>query len=224
MPTDPRWQLLAQPVSAEAFARFVRVSPGYFLCGLHVESHADARINAGRELRLTLRGPDTVSLIARLFRDGRQLPEICTLVQREDERFVVRVTWPQAGTYALKLFAKTIGETGVYAGALEYRIDATGGTGERGGYPVVLASFYERRAQLLAPISHALIAQTPVTFDIILPGAADAVVINHGAWMHLTGHHDHFTAPVSLQPGEAQLCVQYPGQQQYEGVAQFVVE
>ena len=211
-PTDPRWQLLETPISVETFQSLPVVSQGFFHYGLQVDSHPNLVVPIDHELVLTLQAPAEVSLVACLYQDGKPLPYTSTFSQREDDKLVVRAVVPSAGTYALMIFAGSATENGKFERALEYRLEATGGVGDRGGYPSAYAGFYQRQARLVAPFDHDLPGNIAGKFDIILPGATDAVVATRYGQMHLAKQGNRFTGATQLPLGQVEIMASYPGE------------
>ena len=223
LPGAPHWQLLTPPVSKQAFSRFALVSPTYFLCQLRVDSHPDAVVPMAGDLRLTLLGPANVVLMTRLLQGARQLPDSCTFVQHEDDRIVVRVAVPAPGNYTLRIFAKRLGETGPYANAMDYHLEATA-AGMKGGFPSVLASFNQGGVCLTTPLTGVLAANNPVPLDLSVPGAVEVVAVTGNGWTQLAHQGDRFSATIRPPAGEVQICARYPGAKEYAVLLHYTVE
>jgi len=211
-PTDARQQLLEKPFSLEEFQNLPVVSSGYFNSGLQIDSHPNLVVPMVRDLVLTLQGPADASLVTRVYQGGQPLPISTSFVQRENDKFVVRVTAPSAGTYTLMIFTASPTEPGKYECALEYRLEATEGAGEQSGYPIAFDNFYKRQARLIAPFDHFVPGNVAGSFDLILPGALDATIRTRYGQMHLNKQGNRFSGSTQLPLGPVQILAKYPGE------------
>ncbi|HPJ30407.1 MAG TPA: transglutaminase domain-containing protein [Methanothrix sp.] len=204
-------------------AGFPVVWDAFWDMGLGVLSHPQGLIEAGAELKVSLSAPQDVFLLARLLDEGgRELPLERTFAQREGDGYAVRAAFPQAGDYTLRIYARRGDGSGEYTSAMEYSVVSDDGIEER-TYPRTMGSFAEVGATLLRPLEGRLLAGTATEFEIIVPGAEDAVVISGGVWTHLTGEGETFRGEAVLSEGEATVAARFSGDESYSHLLEYEV-
>jgi transglutaminase/protease-like cytokinesis protein 3 len=125
LPTDPRWQLLQEPVSAETYSALVRPQPDFFDHGLELLSHREGLIRTNGQLTLALRAPDGVFMLAKVLSGGRDLTPRPLSGKREGDQIGFDLPLQGPAVYELKLYATTGDEYGMYDHVVKYRIDVT---------------------------------------------------------------------------------------------------
>lgn len=136
-PEEENGQLLEDPLSLEDYKTRPQVWGDYFNSGLKTLSHPNARFKSGAELKITLGHPPGLKIIAALsnFSPGKapkKLPEnhVAKVLKKGKTQFHVR--FPKKGVYTLMVFTPIKGgqkkTSNAYTAALNYYIDATGGT------------------------------------------------------------------------------------------------
>jgi hypothetical protein len=105
-PSDPKWQLLAEPISRQAFEALPQIKPAFFLCGLRFLGAPQAHILAeGPLVAVPLVIPKDTNMVATLL--SGEYPAV-----NGGARFLigpagdaVQILAPAPGTYTLRLFA-----------------------------------------------------------------------------------------------------------------------
>lgn len=194
--------------------------------GLDFKSHPEGLIEAGSELSVVLSAPGDVRLLARLLDDGgRELSEERTIAQRvtgEDGRYGVMASFPKAGNYTLRIYAKRCGEAGVeYASVAEYSVVAASGR-EEAIYPRTTGSFADSGSILIRPLEGRLAAGEAVDFEIIVPGAEDVALITGGDATLLTRDGEIFRGSASPR-GEVQVAARFGDVAAYQVLLVYAV-
>jgi hypothetical protein len=198
-PKDPKWQLLPRPLTAAEFSDLVYLRTPFSLHNLALLSHSNAVIKAADNVTIMLHAPAGVALMAKLDRNGTELPHV-TFIQREGEAFAVRVAWPAPGTYTLRIFAGHQGKNPIRVrAAADYRIEATGGAAV--SFPQQYGAFDELHAQLLEPLTARLRAGAAVRFRLRVPRADKVAVITGSGWTMLARDGDTFSGDVTAPAG-----------------------
>ena len=187
--------------------------------GLDFKSHPQGLIEAGSELSVIISAPGDVRLLARLLDgEGRELPEERTISQRvveEEGGYGVTASFPKAGNYTLRIYAKRGGEAGgEYASVAEYSVVASSGR-EEAVYPRTTGSFAEVGALLIRPLEGRLAAGEAVDFEVIVPGAEDVAVICGGEATRLARDGEIFRGSAS-PAGEVQVAARFGGGAAYQ--------
>jgi hypothetical protein len=222
LPEDPRWQLLAQPITADQYAQLAYLRPMFFLSGLRVVSHTTARIAATDRTRVTLALTQPVDLSAVLedAAGGRRLEGSWALVQIGGDTAYVDAAFPRPGDYVLRMFARPRGATGSLQWVLDYRVAASAGAPD-GAFPQTFSRFGATGARLLEPLAGALAAGATQRFRVRAPGALDVAAVVQGRWTHFTLRGDEHVADVPLAAGEVVVYAKYAADGQYEGLLRF---
>jgi len=95
----------------------------FFNLGLKVIER-NGSISAEGEVSLSVYAPKDVVMMAGLESEAGAL-EGRTLCQREGERYEIRARFPEAGSYALRAYAKNKDDPGVYKSVMQYNINAS---------------------------------------------------------------------------------------------------
>ncbi len=150
-PREPRWQLLAEPVSAETFLALVRPQPDFYRHGLELTENREGVIRSTGLTTLAFHAPPEAFMIAKVYSGGRDftprpLAYFRTMVEalaadgeavgqtdrirlyearHEGERIVFELPLQGPASYEVKLYATTGDEYGMYDHVVKYRIDVT---------------------------------------------------------------------------------------------------
>ena len=211
------WQLLDRPLSLAQFEDLVYVESDLFNLGLKVIER-NGSVSAEGEVNLPIYAPDDVVMMAGLesetgVLDGR------TLCQRDGDNYEIRARLPQAGSYALRAYAKKKDDPGVYKSVLQYNINASSGVNN--GYPQTLGRFGEVGAHLYSPMDGRLQAGQSYHFRIRVPGAAEVAVVCGKEWSRLEVQGDLFEGNVTVANGEAGIFANFGGEK-WEGMVRYV--
>lgn len=210
--------------NAKVQTGFPVVWDAFWDMGIETKSHPEGLIEAGSELKVTFLTPEDVFLLAGLLgEEGWKLPEDRTIAQREEGGYAVRMAFPKAANYTLRIYAKRADEPGgVYTSAIEYSVVADAGEVEM-TYPRTFGIFAETGASLRLPMEGRLEAGASREFELAVPGAEDVAVINDGEWTFLSKEDETFRGEVSLSAGEAQVAARFPGDESYRWLLEYVV-
>ncbi|UCC68807.1 MAG: hypothetical protein JSV79_02440, partial [Armatimonadota bacterium] len=232
LPDDPKWQLLATPISETEYLNRVHLKSLFFERGLWLVSHRAAGIQAGSSLQVTIGAPPDTALTAAVLaaaprKDGKQLAKQYVFTQREGDGFVVRAVFPSPGSYLLRVFARpraAIGEE--FETALNYAVRALSGAGAGAGFPEVYDSFLARECWLQYPLTREIPAGQKVGFALSVPRAEEVVVLrSDDEWSALEKHGDRFWGEVltETENGKVTVFAKFPGKKRYEGLLRYVV-
>lgn len=105
-PSDPKWQLLAEPLSRQAFEELPQIKPAFFLCGLRFLGAPRAHIRAlGPLVSVPLLVPKDTSMVAKLLSGDYPAASGGARFLNGPEGDAVQILAPDPGTYTLRLFA-----------------------------------------------------------------------------------------------------------------------
>ncbi len=216
LPEQESWQLLDRPLSQAQFEDLVYVESDLFNLGLKVIERKGS-ISAGGEVNLSVYAPEDVVMIAGLESEAEVL-EGRTLCQREGENYEIRARFQEAGSYALRAYAKKKDDTGVYKSVMQYNINASSGL--ESGFPLTFGRFGEAGAHLYSPLEGSLRAGQTYHFRIRVPGAAEVAVVCGKDWSRLEGQGDLFEGNVTVAKEEAGIFANFGGEK-WEGMVRF---
>lgn len=105
-PRDPKWQLLDQPLTEEAFRAQPHLKPAFFRCGLKFSGIAsgDFRV-AGPRVTIALQAPPDAALKAFLLKGETPVGDGFVRAVPRGDGVDLEVIFPAPGIYALRLFA-----------------------------------------------------------------------------------------------------------------------
>lgn len=112
LPDDPRWQLLAEPVSRGAFTRQPLLRPGFHAAGLKLLWPDRSQVTAAGPVRVKLANPGGAFVLAQLVPKGAAGGE--RLEVAGEDPLTVEVADPGPGAYQVHLFVNDE-PTGSYA-------------------------------------------------------------------------------------------------------------
>jgi len=221
-PNNPRWQLLARPLSRAEFLRRVEVGPTFFDCGLRLVSHPSRRIDAAGSVALTIGAPPDTFLIASLYQNGQELGEQCTFTQRCAEGFAIRALFPSQGDYVLRIFARRGDDASAdYHWALDYAVHARSGNNNDGGFPMAYDPFLTHNCRLEGPLSRTLQAGKSVEVSLNAPDAEDVVVVTGDSWKHLPTQRSRFRGEIPVPSGDFVIFAKFASESAYEGILRY---
>jgi len=145
LPEDPKWQLLANPVSKEEFEGLVYVKPAFFNNDMDIVGPREGTICADEGATVNLSAPKEVAVIADLLdEEGRKPLERFTLVRRSSDEVMVRAACPGPGNFTLRIYSRRGGSIDeAYDWTLDYRLVAGPKAREEAGFPVVWDAFWD---------------------------------------------------------------------------------
>lgn len=216
LPEEESWQLLDRPLSKTEFEDLVYVESDLFNLGLKVIER-NGSISAEGEVNLSVYAPEDVVMMAGLESETGVL-EGRTLCQRDGQNYEIRARLPQAGSYALRAYAKKKDDPGVYKSVLQYNINASSGV--ESGYPQTFGRFGEVGAHLYSPLDGRLQAGQSYHFRIRVPGAAEVAVVCGKEWSRLGAEGDLFEGNVTVANEDAGIFANFGGEK-WEGLVRF---
>ncbi len=216
LPEQESWQLLPEPLSKAEFEDLVYVESDFFNLGL-VAMERNGSIAAGGEVNLSVYAPEDVVMMAGLESEAEVL-EGRTLCQREGMRYEIRARFPEAGSYALRVYAKKRDDPGVYKSVMQYNINAS--SGAENGFPLTFGRFGEVGAHLYSPMEGSLKAGESYHFRVKVPGAAEVAVVSGREWSRLEAQGDLFEGNVTVANGDAGIFANFGGGK-WEGMVKY---
>ncbi|MHC4887657.1 MAG: transglutaminase domain-containing protein, partial [Planctomycetota bacterium] len=153
-PDTPKWFLLENPPSREAFAATPKIRPGIFFRGLsrNAEFAALSRGEATTMLRLPLTEP--LSLTAALFDETGRRIQGRTFLAREQGGVGLHLSFPDAGRWETRIFYRRGDRRSGYDHGLSLGFEVEAGSALR--YPELHARFHESELKLLTPLDELL--------------------------------------------------------------------
>ncbi len=200
LPEDPAWQLLAQPLDAQAFQDSAFLKGGFFTYGLDFTVLPPRTSAVGSEARLRLRVPPGVQLSGRLeTAEGRPL-EGRTIEQWSEHGVTVLVRFPEQGAYRLLLFAGPI-ERDVTWSVAELGFEASEGLSAT--FPTTYGRYEKGRAAVIEPLDLPPVPQN-VRFTALVPDVyAVSVAVGEGPWHDLEPRRgDRWVGRIPIEPGQ----------------------
>lgn len=216
LPGEESWQLLPEPLSKAEFEDLVYVESDFFNLGL-VAVERNGSIAAGGEINLSVYAPEDMVMMASLASESEDL-EGRTLCQREGMRYEIRARFPEAGSYALRIYAKKRDDPGVYKSVMQYNINASSGGAD--GFPLTFGRFGEVGAYLFSPMDGRLQAGESCHFKIKVPGAAEVAVVSGKEWSRLESRGDLFEGNVTVTNEDAGIFANFSGGK-WEGMVRY---
>ena len=226
-PDDPKWQLLAKPVTREEYENMVLVRPEFFSYDLSLISHPCASIKSGATVEVTLGAPADVLMIADVLppsgKSDEKISGASTFVQRSGSQLHVSASFPSAGTYLLRLYARHKGDRTACQCVADYSVEASSGTEGKAGLPNAYPAFQERNAHLDAPMKGVLVSGTMETFQITVPGADDVGVVVDGKLTKLEKNGDQFQGEARISGDKVSVAAKFPGREDYSVLIEYQV-
>ena len=183
-PTDPKWQLLDPPCTAEEFARLPYLRGRFFEHGLRLLTRLGRVSRAGASVQIDLEVPADVVISAKLNGTGGADPVRRTLIQREGTGCKILATFPGPGRWRIQLFSKHRDDDGSLSLAASLEFDAAEGTDRT--FPKTFGSYGTMGACLYSPLYAPLRPGRSETFRIRAPGAGEvSLVIGKQPWLPL---------------------------------------
>lgn len=219
-PKDEKWQLLSHPLSKEEYLRKVRVYASFFSYRVRPKSHPDSIVEVNNKIDIVLTAPSDVLFMADAT--GKTKTNVrLVFVQREGGDVHVYGSFPTAGQYKLRVFAKNVNEKQRYNAIMEYLIIAKTGQA-KAGYPLAYELFKTSNAHLYEPLAVYLERGSKTYFKVRVPGAQKVAVISGKKWFFLDKEgKDVFAGNVVVSKGIINVFAQFPGQRNFQGLLQY---
>jgi hypothetical protein len=133
-------------------------------------------------------------------------------------RYEIRARFPEAGSYALRVYAKKRDDPGVYKSVMQYNINAS--SGAENGFPLTFGRFGEVGAHLYSPMDGSLKAGESYHFRVKVPGATEVAVVSGREWSRLEGQGDLFEGDVTVAKRDAGIFANFGGGK-WEGMVRY---
>ncbi len=221
-PEDPKWQLVARPVSREEYQQLVMVRPPFFRYGLQPVSHRQVGVRLRGPGSVIIRASPDVALMARLYSGDTEVAGAPVFVRRSSNAEVL-INPPAAGAYRLRIFAKSCDSSGPYEWAAEYSIKAEA-AGEPDAYPRAYEAYYRRSVCLDSPLQGRLPAGQPVSFRLRVPEASQVALVSGDDLTFLEEKKNWREATVVPKRGPLQLAAAFPGSDRFEVLLSYDVQ
>ncbi len=121
-PDDPRWQLLAKPLSKQEFTQLAYVRPAFFKSNLELLSHRQESLQTSGDLTINIRAPQNSYISALLVQGETNLPRALVRLDRQGDLYSITPTFPNNGDYRLRIFTKRGLQADTFDWALDYKI------------------------------------------------------------------------------------------------------
>ena len=227
-PEDPKWQLLATPVTRNEYENMVLVRPEFFSYQLSLVSHRYARIASGATATIALAAPDDVLLVADVLppsgKSSEKISGASTFVQRSGSQLQVNASFPNPGKYTLRLFARPKADHAAPCQwVADYSVEASAGTSGKTQFPNAYPAFQERNAYLDSPVKGILTAGATETFKLTVPGAEDVGVLEGSKLLKLEKAGDEFDGEVGILGDKVSVAARFPGKDEYSVLIDYQV-
>lgn len=216
-PSQPKWQLLAEPVVRVDFEQMPQVKADFFALGLHLDTHNQAAIESEGELVVKVTSQGDCLLSAALEQNGSRLEGSYTLVRRQGRQHTVEAVFPRAGRYTLLLFARRPGETSGQM-VVSYAVRASRGAPE---LPKTYSSFAERQVELIAPRRAELEVGRPVKIRLKAPGARELFAQTDSGQVKFESRSGEFVADFSPKGDTVTVFAIYGDGHRGEGLLEY---
>lgn len=108
-PTDPRWQLLAQPVSKPEFDRFPKLYAPYFAMGYSPDFPKNGQLAINRQSQLMFRNANAMDYVCTISRFGQTKGiDLPISVTRTEDLHLIRLNVSAQGRGTLRVFAAPV--------------------------------------------------------------------------------------------------------------------
>ena len=221
LPDDPKWQLLAKPISKTEYSKLVDLWPAFYQNGLRVIDNGYAVISTHGLVKVDFSAPESTILTADILDGGRPVSGSKTFVQREAGALRVYALAPAKGVYTLRIYAKQSGEADSFAEVIEYKIESDGVAETGDGLPKAFGAFLPMKVRLFSPMSYNLPASKVTKFELRVPGAKDVVVESGGTITHLIRSADRFEGEAMIVAGSTQVYAKYEDGTRYKGLVEY---
>lgn len=221
LPEDDLWQLLNRPKSKREFDSLVLLRPAFFQNGLEIVSHDKARIKAYDQLEVTLKAPQNKFITAILKKNGRDIDENYTFIQRSHDRITILNRFPKSGDYILRIFVKEGRDTKEFNWACDYEVEVSNRNIVNQPFARQFAKFIDLDAILYTPFVFRLDKGSVQDFDIRIPGALDVAVMNGKNVKHLKKDRDRFQGKVPLAAGPVRITAKIDQSNEYHWLLEY---
>ena len=223
-PEDAQWQLLEPQVTLTEFESFPFIKPAFYRFNLEMVNFYDGTIEFNDSTVIAINNPEHAQISALLIQNGRELDRSLTFVQQYKDQIHIRIAPPKPGQYTLRLFAKAADDPGKYQMALDYIIRHLGTVNRMAGFPEVFQAFADHHAYLNRPFEKTLKKGTTEIFDLFIPGALNAQIIQGDQWTPMLHSAEHFAQQVKITGNKVMIGAQFSKGGSYSILLKYEVE
>ena len=208
-PEDPQWQLLEPQVTLAEFESFPFIKSVFHRYKLEMVNFYDGTIELNDSTIIAINNPENAQVNAILIQTGRELDRSLTFVQQYKDQIHIRIAPPRPDQYTLRIFAKAADDPGEYQMAMDYLIRYFGTINRTAGFPEVFKAFMDHNAYLNRPFQRTLKKGSTEIFDLFIPGALNAQIIQGDQWTPMLQSGDHFAQQVKITKNKVMIGAQF---------------
>jgi transglutaminase/protease-like cytokinesis protein 3 len=223
-PEEAGWQLLSIPVSRAEFESYPYLKPAFFHNHLKMVSHRKGLIPSGKDLMITLDNPERADLTVRLLRNNQDLNDRYAMVQKLENTSQIRINFPEKGRYTLRIFARAENNKELYLWAMDYLAEVGNAAGSRAEFPEIFKAYHEQDAQLIVPLTGRLKKNKEYLFELIIPEAIEACIIQGKSWIPMDHGNSGFIKTVRIQSGSVQIGARFGKSRQFDILLEYTAD
>lgn len=224
LPEEPKWQLLDVPVSREVFESYPYLKPAYFHNHLKMISHQKGFIPCKKDLIIVLDNPDRADLTVRLIRGNQYMNDRYAMVQSLGNTSQIRINFPEKGRYTLRIFARAENDQGLYLWAMDYLAEVENAAGSHAEFPEIYKAYYEHDVHLSSPLTGQLRKKREYRFELTIPGAVEACVIQGNSWVPMDHRNSSFMKTVMVRSGNLQIGARFSKSGQFDILLEYTAD
>jgi transglutaminase/protease-like cytokinesis protein 3 len=221
LPDDPKWQLLRRPVTKKEFENRPKVWSDFFRYGIESASYPEINILADSKTTLAYNCPADIIFSAAIIRNGVELDESLTFIEKVKDGVQIHCLFPEKGSYLLYIFAKRKSEPDEYRSIAAYAVTNRTVKSGPNGFPSIFESYAMHDAILVTPMEKYLPLGRTVNFQIYVPGASKVAVVAGDQWTHLKQMGEKFSGDVRITHSNVQVYALFPGEKSYDGLLEY---
>jgi len=196
------------------------VTSQFFRDGIKLVNYKGYNIQSSGMTEVILQVPTHTQISAQLQQNNLPINSHLPLIQRVNGQAIIKVYFPQTGTYDLMGFSKNKSDKNNFNHALSYRI-----TSNARGVPIpkTFATFEENNAYLYSPTIAKLTKNQLVNFKIEVPNALAVVIIDQssGNWTPLTKSGNLFFGNVKVGSGNITIAGKFTEGNNYASLVEY---
>jgi len=208
-PENSQWQLLAKPVTQESFESMPFLKPAFFHHALQMKSHTQGIIQANDRLTVTLKNPGKAQLTARLIQNNQYLSERHIFIQNQESEAQIQILFPGSGNYTLRIFTSKQHETGTYLWAMDYQLISKTEKSNPDGFPEIYRSYKDYQVRLISPVTGRLQKNMMIRFELIIPEAIEAFIIQGDTWEPMNRNQNRFLKNYPTTSGDLEIGARF---------------
>lgn len=219
-PEQTQWQLLPKVYRKQQFDSWPIVTSQFFRDGIKLVNHNSYNIQSSGITEVILQVPPHTQISAQLQQNNLPINSHLPLIQRVNGQAIIKVSFPQAGSYDLMVFSKNKSDKNNFNHALSYRITSNA---KGVSIPKTYATFEENNAYLYSPTIAKLTKNQLVNFKIEVPNALAVVIIDQssGNWTPLTKSGNLFFGNVKVGSGKITIAGKFTEGNNYASLVEY---